>query len=179
MKRIVLLAALAAIAIPASASFADDVTGTVTVNGTVADRCLFTTGSVVLNIGEMAQAAGGNAGKLNTTSVTSQNAQLTGWCNGTAATIAVQANALTNAASAPTGFDNKVDYTATATAHPTSGDVAVSDSSTSAGASSPSTVGIFTSNIDVSFTTPASPTGGLLVAGSYTGSVVVTLSPAT
>jgi len=87
--------------------------------------------------------------------------------------MAVTTTQLTTGTAAPTGFDNRVDYTATAAANSAS----ASDSSLVAGAGTPSTVGLFTGNILVTLSAASSPTSGLMVAGGYGGNVVVTLAP--
>lgn len=176
MRNVLSLAAIAALAIGAPA-MAQDVTGTVSIDGSVADRCLFTTDNAVISVGELALGgAGATAGRLDTTRLDGQARTLTGWCNGTAATIEVEALPLLNTdftGAPPAGFDSRVDITATARAN----SVSASDSSVSAGAGVATTVGLFTGSIDVTLSNSSTPTNGLLVAGGYVGQVVVTLSP--
>jgi len=166
----------------ADAQAAGSVTGTVTVNGSVADRCLFTTDNVVLDVGEMAIVSGNadDIGRLDAAKVNALQATLVGWCNGTAATIAVEASPILDTSfttQPPSGFVTRVDYTATAKAHPDSGTVSVSDDSTTGGGSTPANVGIFSSNVDVTFSNAGAQNNDRLVSGTYQGSVVVTLSP--
>ena len=171
--RLILAAApLVLIAVPAMAQSA---TGTVTINGSVAGRCLFTTNSKTITIPELSNTGtGASAGKLDPATVNGRNETLIGWCNSSASTMTVTSTALTNTATAPTGFDNRVDYTATANAN----SVNATDSSVGAlSAGTPQTVGMFTGNILVTLSAASSPTSGLLVAGAYTGNVAVTLSP--
>jgi hypothetical protein len=153
-------------------------TGTVAVDGQVAGRCLFTTPSATISVGEMAvQGTGASAGKLNAAVVNGQTRTLVGWCNGSASTMSVETQALTLtgfAAAAPAGFDKRVDYTATAVANAVSAD----DSSIDAGAGAAETVGLFTGDVVVTLSAASSPTSGLLIAGGYQGQVLVTLSPA-
>lgn len=173
MKKILLFAAAAALAGFAAPAMAQS-TGTVTIDGSVADRCLFTTDAQTINLGELAQSGTGtSAGKLDSSTVDGKNATLVGWCNGTAATMAVEAQPLLNTGTAPTGFDNRVNYTATATAN----SVDATDDSFAAGAGTPQTVGIFTGDVKVALSGSSTPTTGLLVAGDYAGQVLVTLSP--
>jgi type 1 fimbria pilin len=177
-------AASLALACGAGPALAQSQTGTVQVNGTVADRCLFVTGDVVLDLGELALLSGETTalGRLDASKVTSRTATLNGWCNGVSANMAVEALPILNtsfAEAAPSGFDRRIDYTATATAEPAGGAVSASDSTLTSGGGAASTTGIFSSDITVSFATPATPTGGRLISGSYAGSVVVTLSPVT
>ena len=177
MKKFLISAALLAAAVPgiASATTAPGpVSGTVTVNGTVAARCQFTTGTATITIPELSDPATGN---LLTSTVNGQSANLVGWCNGTTSTMTVNASPILNAGTAPTGFTNRVDYTATATAHPATGPVSATDGSAdSPTAGTAATVGVFTSQIEVGLSAASSPAGKLL-AGAYTGQVLVTLTP--
>ena len=160
------------VALLASPAFAQStsVTGTVNIDGSVAGRCTFTLPSVTLSLGELSLVSNG---KLDVSKVNGKTATLTGWCNNTAATMSVTTTQLTTGTAAPTGFDNRVDYTATAAANSAS----AADSSLVAGAGTPSTVGLFTGNILVTLSAASSPTNGLMVAGGYGGNVVVTLTP--
>ncbi|MBI1684316.1 hypothetical protein [Caulobacter hibisci] len=183
---LLLTAAAASLALVAAAgqAQAQSVTGTVQVNGSVANRCLFVTDNVVLDLGELSLQTGDVAaiGRLDGVKLTSRTATLNGWCNGVSATMAVEAQPIFNTSftdAAPTGFERRIDYTATASAAPAGGAVSASDSTLATGGGSASTTGIFASDIVVSFADAATPAGGRLVAGSYSGSVAVTLAPAT
>lgn len=173
MRNLLVLAApLALVATPAVAQS----TGNVVVSGSVAGRCLFTTPNATITLGEMAlPGTDTSAGKLDVSKVNGRTATLIGWCNGSASTMSVLTTELTNPASSATGFDKRVDYTATANAN----SVNASDTSLVAGAGTPVTVGMFTGNVLVTLSTASTPGNGLLVAGTYTGNVAVTLSPAT
>jgi hypothetical protein len=180
MRAICLIALLgtAATATPAFAQSAGPGTGNVTINGAVADRCLFTTPSAAITIPELAQSGtGATAGRLNSSTVNGQTRTLVGWCNGTAATISVEAKPLLNTdftGAPPTGFDSRVDYTATALANAqTATDTSVGDP----GAGNAASVGLFTGNVGVTLSLASTPNNGLLVAGRYAGEVVVTLTP--
>lgn len=187
MRHPIILSAAAAslvLACGAGAALAQTATGTVQVNGTVANRCLFVTGDVVLDLGELSLLSGDTTaiGRLDGAKLTSRTATLNGWCNGVSASMAVEALPLLNTSftdAAPAGFDRRVDYTATATASPAGGAVSASDSTLATGSGPGSATGLFSSDIVVGFADPATPTSGRLVAGSYAGSVIVTLSPAT
>lgn len=176
-KSYVIAAPLALLAVPVMAQSASS-TGTISIDGSVAGRCLFTTPSATISVGEMAlPGTGTTAGKLNASVVNGQSRTLVGWCNGTASTMAVEAQPLNNTGfpgAAPAGFDKRVDYTATAVANAAS----ANDSSTVAGAGSSTTVGLFTGDVVVTLSGASSPTNGLLIAGGYQGQVLVTLSPA-
>ena len=171
MRKLMILAVPAALAAGPALAQSTDVTGTVAVSGSVAPRCQFVAPtSVNLPLGELALSDGG----LDTTKVDNQSKKLNGWCNGSSARIWVEAQPLTNVASAGTSgsFTNVVDYTATATA----GSAAPTDTSASPGAGASVALGLFSGEIDVVLS--ASTAGGKkLVAGSYSGNVIVTLSP--
>jgi hypothetical protein len=177
MRKAYLIAApFALLAMPVMAQSADS-TGTVTINGAVGARCLFTLPSSTITIPELSvQGAGSNAGKLDAATVNGQTRTLQGWCNGTASSMKVEAFPLMNTsytAAAPAGFDRRVDYTATAAANSQN----ATDSSLTAGAGVPANVNLFTGDVVVTLSAASSPTGGLLVAGNYSGYVEVTLSP--
>lgn len=164
---------IAALGLPLVASAASaQVTGTVAINGTVANRCSLSINSQTISLGEMSQTADG---RLNTAVVNGQNRTLTGFCNGATARMTVEAQPLLNPAAAAAGFDNRVDYTATAVANSVSG----TDSSlaSSPGAGSSVAVGAFAGNIVVTLSAASSPNNGVLVAGGYNGQVLVTLTP--
>jgi hypothetical protein len=168
--------ALAALALPllAGTAHAQNATGTVTIDGSVAGRCTLSVNSASISVGEMSLPADG---KLNAAVINGQSRNLTGFCNGAAANMTVQAQPLLNitAPGAPaTGFDNRVDYTATATA----GNVNGTDSSVGAlSDGTPVTIGQFSGNIAVTLSAASSPNSGILVGGTYQGQVLVTLKP--
>jgi hypothetical protein len=169
MRKLLILAVPALLA--ASPALAQSATGTVAIDGSVANRCMFTLPNATISLGEISLVSNG---KLDPAKVNGKSATLTGWCNGTASTMSVTTTQLTTATAATTGFDNRVDYTGTAVANAVSG----SDSSLTAGAGSPVTVGQFSGDVVVTLSAAASPTNGLMVAGTYTGNVQVTLAPA-
>ena len=167
--------ALPLIAAATPALAADPVSGTVALSGSVAGRCLFTTPQQTIALGELAQAgSGATAGKLDATRINGQTTNLVGWCNNVGSSMAVTATELTSTTSAPNAsFDNRVDYTASASAN----GVDASDSSVTAGAGGSTSVNVFAGSIGVTLSGAATPNNGVLVAGSYTGNVTVTLSP--
>jgi hypothetical protein len=153
------LAGAAALAVAGTAPALAQATGEVDVSGFVDDRCQFETiGNAVIDLGEIS----GDDGRLDEAAVDAGTATLQGWCNGSASTIGVEALPLLNAATAPASFDNRVDYRAKATA----GNAAPIDDSTDAGAGADVGLGLFNGD-------------GLMVAGDYVGSIVVTLTPNT
>ena len=177
MRKLILASAVLA-AVTATPVVAQTTTGTVTIDGSVAPRCLFTTSNAVINVGELAQGgAGASAGKLDPSKLDGQSRTLVGWCNGTASSMSVEALPVVNTtvtSAPPAGFDRVVNYTATATAN----SVNAADSSIVAGAGSASTVGLFTGNVTVTLSSSSTPASGLLIAGAYQGETRVTLSAA-
>ena len=172
-KSLILLAPIALFATPVLAQSADS-TGTVSIDGTVAGRCLFTTPSATISLNELAlSGSDSSAGRLNAAAVNGANATLVGWCNNAAAGMTVQAFPLLNTAASGTGFTNRVDYTAGATANAAVG----TDSSLVAGSGTQVAVGLFAGDIVVDLSAASAPGNALLVAGTYNGSVEVTLSP--
>jgi hypothetical protein len=168
MRKLLILAApFAVLASPVAAQTA---TGTVDINGSVAGRCMFTLPSKTISLGEISISS---TGKLDPSKVNGRFETLEGWCNGTAASMTVTSTELTNVAAAAAGFDKRVDYTATAV----TGAASANDSSLTAGAGAPSAVNMFNGVITVTLSAASSPTSGLMVAGNYTGNVVVTLTP--
>jgi hypothetical protein len=181
MRKALLTSTILSLALlTAGVADAQSVAGAVGLNGSVAARCQFTTDNAVLNIGEMSvtTGSGSSLGTFNHTTLDGKSAVLNGWCNGTGATMTVQAFPMLNTGftgSPPSGFDDRVDFTATAVENAAS----ASASSLNATPGTPSTVGVFNSNITVSFSNSATPGGGKMIAGPYTGTVNVTLAPAT
>src|SRR4051812_10975524 len=168
--------AIVAFALPLAAAgtaHAQSATGTVSIDGSVANRCALSINSASISVGEMGLPSDG---KLNAAVVNGQNRTLTGFCNGSTATMRVEAQPLLNVtapAAPPAGFDNRVNYTATATANSVNG----TDTSVTAGAGTAVTVGQLSGNILVTLSAASSPTSGILVAGTYQGQVLVTLNP--
>jgi hypothetical protein len=177
MKTSILAAAAVIAATAALPAAAQTATGTVTVNGTVADRCQFTIPSAVIDAGELAlQGSGATSGQLDSSKLDGQSRTLVGWCNGTAATMSVEAQRLVNTTytlTPPAGFDRVINYTANAGAN----NATAADTSLTDGAGSVVPVGLFSGDVVVTLSSSSSPTGGRLVAGSYSGQVLVTLTP--
>ncbi len=150
--------------------------GTVTINGTVADRCLFTVPSKIINLGELSlPGTGSTAGKLDAAKVDAATETLSGWCNGVAATMTVDAAPLVNTShttAPPSGFDRIVNYTATASA----GTIDATDT-TATGAGSAVTLGLYTGDIIVNVDGSSTPGSGIMIAGNYQGVITVTLAP--
>jgi hypothetical protein len=170
MRKLMIMALPAVLAASPALAQSAPVNGQVDITGEVAGRCMFTLPNKTISLGELSLSS---TGKLDVSKVNGRSETLTGWCNNTAASMTVTTTQLTNATAAPAGFDNRVDYTATAT----TGAIGADDTSLTAGAGSASTVGLFNGTITVVLSAASSPNNGLMVAGNYTGNVVVTLTP--
>lgn len=168
------LIAFTSLAVLAAPAAAQDATGTVAIDGSVAGRCLFTIPNETISLGEMSlPGSDASAGRLDTATVNGRNATLNGWCNSAAAGMTVESFPLLNTAAGATGFTNRVDYTATASANGTDG----TDTTLTAGGGTQVSVGMFTGDILVTLSDASAPSNGILVAGDYTGRVEVTLTP--
>lgn len=175
----------AALALAASPAFAQSLTASQTVNvtGNVASMCSLGAPSLAsVPLGQMAQTSGANAGRITT--IANQTVTLPGsFCNYANTRVSVQATALTAAATtAPTNFARAVNYSATvsnwASTASTASTNAAADGSTPTvtvnGATQATPRLADLSLVLSNFTVPAN---ALMVAGAYSGAVVVTLGP--
>ncbi len=188
MKKIALFAAATA-AVLATPAMAQNVTGTITLNGTVAGKCSVTsapagtTFAQTVNFGELAKADGTLRSGLSTDFSTTP-VQATVVCNTGTPKVSVDANPMVNAAftPVPTGYANTINYTANvAVATATPGTVNFSNATTAA-PSAAIAVGAALANsannvviTTTGFATPAAT--DILGAGSYTGTITVVISP--
>lgn len=191
MKRF-LLAASAAVALAAVASVASAqvVTGTINLTGSVAPKCAVTPGDGstfggTFALGELAEADGTLRADLEAAApVAAAQATFTVHCSSANIAISVDANPMVNAAAAPAGYSNVLNYTATATFdRATAVDLAVDNVTTNAATAT--VMGDYLANASPNILVTAhnftaAPNGGtsLLVAGAYNlGVIVVTLTP--
>ena len=186
MKRIgqILLLALAALPVPALAQSAT-ATGTVGVGGQVAPVCILgTPNPAVINLGTLANTSGARVGRIVTFS--EQNVTLpSSFCNFAGSQLTVQATALlsTDDTTPPAGFARAVNYTASASgwaatnATVTTTALADGTAATATGTGSvqplPKLADLLVTLSDFTVTGDA-----ILVAGNYSGTIVVTLGPA-
>lgn len=188
MKKIALiaLAASAAIATPAAAQ---NVSGTITLTGSVAPKCIVVPGGgstifgQIVGFGELAQGDGtlraGLATEFNTLAISARVV-----CTSAAPTISVDATALQTAAPTSAGYDNSIDFLATVKVDTTStNDVPFTNDSGAANGAAVPIGGRLANNGGDNITVEASNfrTGALtdlLVASpTYTGSIVVVIAP--
>ena len=179
MKALLTLTVLAALAVPAAASAQAaalaPVTGDVSITGKVDARCVIAP-TALIALGEMADANG-----VYNLVADNKTATLAGWCNGLTSAMTVASTAITRTGAAgtpPTGFVDVVNFVATAAVTPAGAGAPVSASdSTLAAPSVAASVGLFSGNVTVTLSGSSTPVAGKLVAGNYTGSVAVTLTP--
>jgi hypothetical protein len=186
MKKIALLAMTAAAAIASPAMAQQVVTGNITLTGVVGPKCFVGTDtsatgfSDAVDFTQLDAADGtlraGLASDFATRSFTVK-------CTSGNPTISVTALPLATAAAAPAGYDNSIDYSATVTVDKAGGGTAfVTDTSDTTPTATSGQVGapLANSAANVRVTTSGYATGAatdLLVAGTYNGSIKVTISP--
>jgi hypothetical protein len=184
MKQIVSLVVLALAALPLPAAAQAAAEGNVGVDGRVAPVCILgDPNPATVNLGQLSAASGPRTGRVAT--IANRTVVLpTSRCNFAGTVITVQTTALivNDPAAPPTGFTRAVNYTGSVAGW-TSGAAAATSSAlrdgtnatgTSTGAVQPlprlADLTLTLSN----FTTPGD---GFLVAGNYSGTVVITLGP--
>lgn len=185
MKRYVSLAVMALALAPASAFAQSSATGTVGIDGRVAPVCILgDPNPATVNLGQLSASSGPRTGRVAT--ISPQTVTLpASYCNFAGSVVTVRATALVvnDPAAPPAGFTRAVNYTATATNWAAGSSAATtaalrdgtSPTSTGTGSVQPlpkvADITLTLSN----FTTPGD---SFLVAGNYSGTVVVTLGPA-
>lgn len=184
-------AVLAASAVPAFAQ--TSVSGTVTLDGTVGDKCLVTnTGAVpgpdfggAIHLNALDD---GTTGKLRTIGTVSAgadtNLNFRVVCTTATPGVTVTSTALkTGVGAAPTGYANTVHYSSTVAfdiagvGSPTNVTTTTDGTATST-SNLPGRLATGTTNIHVSATSFHTPgANDVLVAGTYNGSIAITVSP--
>ena len=196
MRKIVLLALAASAASAATPAFAQ-VTGTINLSGKVDPKCLVLPGngaafgpSATIQLGELADATG----KLRASSTIETQINGTAGttarvvCTSAAPTISVDATELATTALAATGYDNSIDFNAKVVVTRVIGttvDSATFNNDSSAAPLGATAIGGRVANNgsdNIVITTnnfrTNNPTTDLLVASpTYTGSIVVVISP--
>ena len=185
MKKIVLTALAATTALIATPAAAQQsVTGTVTLTGSVAPKCFVlpgagTTFSDSVNFGELAAADGTLRTGLDTDfDAAVEDVQVL--CTSANPEVTVTATPLANVAAAPSGYDNSIDYTAHAQFTLVGGGTTtVSDSSTAPAGTGPTPLGgrLTGTGLNVHITANTFAATGILVSGSYAGSITVLIAP--
>ena len=197
MRKIILLALAASAAAVATPASAQNATGTINLSGKVDPKCLVLPGngsafgpSATIQLGELADATG----KLRASSTIETQINGTAGttarvvCTSAAPTISVDATALATTALAATGYDNSIDFNAKVVVTRVIGatvDSVTFDNDSSTAALGATAIGGRVANNgsdNIVITTnnfrTNNPTTDLLVASlTYTGSIVVVISP--
>ena len=179
-----LIPALLLMATPCVAMAQDSDTETVPITGTVARICVLGTPSQTnIDLGGLINVSGPRVGRLAV--ITPRSVNLPGsFCNfaGSALTVSATALVAADASALQTGFARAVNYTATTTGWTTPG-TAAATAATEAGAS-PTTASTGATqpaprlaDLTLTLASYAVPSDRLLVAGAYSGQVVITLAP--
>lgn len=190
MKKLLGLSVAASLLTMGTSALAQDVTGTVNITGTVAQKCLVVQGagnsfSQNVALGELAQSNGTLAADLAARFVTvgGQGLQARVVCTTAAPTIAVDATEITSATAADTGYANRINFTANVAVTTTSGSSTFSNSTTGAALAATPIGGRLANNggnniviTATDFATP-NPTDLLVAATDYTGRIVVVIAP--
>lgn len=185
MKQTFRLAVLALALLPAPALAQSTATGTVAIDGRVAPVCILgDPNPALVNLGQISAASGPRTGRIDTIAprvVTLPASH----CNFAGSVVRVDATALrSDDLSAPQpGFTRAVNYTASASNWSAGSSLATTNAlrdGTSPNASGTGATQPLPKLADITLTLSNFTTPGdlILVAGTYTGTVVVTLGPA-
>lgn len=193
MKRILMLAGVAATTVLAGQACAQSQSGSVVVTGSVASKCTVVSagspgaGSAfggTIGLGALDDTDGTLKPALSGTTAGSSAGSMSFRinCNKVGAGVSVDADPLTTAGTASTGYTNSVGYSADLVANLASGGPDVFTNNTA----NPATTGTLSGalanaadNLTVRVYGLSTPAGAILVAGAYQGAVAVTITPAT
>ncbi len=179
------LALIVMAAFPASAIAQTTETGTVAVEGQVRPVCILgNPNPALVNLGQLSASSGPRTGRIAVIAPRTVTLPAS-YCNFAGSVVTVQATALTSSdTSAPQpGFSRAVNYTATATNWASGGSTATSaalrDGSTATASGAGATQPLpRVADITLTLSSFTAPGDLILVAGNYSGTVVVTLGPA-
>jgi hypothetical protein len=180
-----LVAAFALVAPMAAHAAGDSDQKSVPVSGNVSSLCVLGSPDPgAVNVGQMAQTSGANTGRI--TSISTQNVALANsFCNYAGTHVQVDATALVanDTSAVQSGFSRAVNYNATVTTWastaPSATTAAAADGSNPTTSNTGGTLCTpKLTNLTLALSNFAVPSNALLVAGGYTGTVVITLGPA-
>ncbi|HYJ52300.1 MAG TPA: hypothetical protein VEW04_03925 [Allosphingosinicella sp.] len=183
MKYLVTAAAL--LALPQMA-LAQQVTGTINLTGVVAGRCSVLAGgqafSETINLGELS----GNDGRLRTDLTDASPDAVRNYsivCTSATPRVILSATRLSTGTTAPAGYANNIDYTAQVAVLQASGTPPSITYVTASALPAPTNVQLTAplanaaDNVTVRVHSFRTAAGALLVAGSYTSVIQITISP--
>lgn len=179
------LALIVLAAFPATAIAQTTETGTVAVEGQVRPVCILgNPNPALVNLGQLSASSGPRTGRIAVIAPRTVTLPAS-YCNFAGSVVTVRATALTSSdTSAPQpGFSRAVNYTATATNWANGGSTATSaalrDGSTATASGAGATQPLpRVADITLTLSSFTAPGDLILVAGNYSGTVVVTLGPA-
>lgn len=182
-------AAIGLMAIAGAAS-AQDLDGTISITGSVASKCTASGGFTdTQDLNELTDADGELAAALAATTAGAPafTSNFTVDCTGANAGVSVTSTALTVSGTAPTGYTNTVNFTGRAAfdlVSPSAADSTLNvDDDSSVAAATTDSFGAAnflantTNNVRVSAYAFGTTAGAQLLAGSYSGQIVVTITP--
>lgn len=186
LKSCLILIPMLGMAVPAVAQEAasDTATGQVAITGSVTRLCILGEPSrAVVDLGQMVQTSGGSVGRI--AALGAQSVTLPGsFCNFAGSILGVTASALLDGSSGtlPAGFARTVNYTAAASGWGSGSASATTDAAddgtnpdaSGSGSTQPEPK---LGDVDVTLSAFTVPGNSLLLAGNYSGIVVVTLGP--
>jgi len=179
------LALIALVALPATASAQSTEEGRVAVEGSVRPVCILGDPTPALvNLGQLSAASGPRTGRIAV--IPSQTVILpASYCNFAGSVVAVSATALTaDDPTAPSaGFARAVNYTAQATGWAAEASSATTSALADGSGTTASGTGATqplpkVADISLTLSSFTAPGDQILVAGNYSGNVIVTLGPA-
>jgi hypothetical protein len=195
MKKVLLVAtAIAGLAF-AAPSLAQSVTGTVAVNGTVADRCVVngdgggSTFTDTISLGELTKTNGTLRGDLqNSSPVSGATFKVSVTCTGSNPAVSISATELaaSGVTAAPSGFSGALDYTAELDLDKAAGGTAPFTYTTSTANPAPTTGNLggplsnTNNNVRVSvysFSTVGGQSNVLQASNNWSGQVNVSIAP--
>lgn len=185
MKQTFGLIALALALLPASALAQSTNTGTVAIDGRVSPVCILgDPNPALVNLGQLSASSGPRTGKVAT--IAPRTVLLpASYCNFAGSVVRVDATALvvSDPAAAQIGFTRAVNYTATATNWSSGASAATTNALRDGSAPTSSGTGAVQplpklADITLTLSNFTTPGDQFLVAGNYSGNVVVTLGPA-
>ena len=185
MKRSFTLTALALSLLPATALAQSSATGTVAIDARVTPVCILgDPNPALVDLGQISASSGPRTGKIDTIAPRTVTLPAS-FCNFAGSVVRVTATALTSSDTiAPQpGFTRAVNYTATvsgwASGTSTATSTALRDGSSPSASGTGATQPLPSiAHIMVTLSSFTTPGDLILVAGNYSGNVVVTLGPA-
>jgi hypothetical protein len=178
------LFAIAMVALPTAAMAQSTETGTVAVEGSVRPVCILgNPNPALVNLGQLSAASGPRTGRIAV--IPSQTVILpASYCNFAGSVVTVNATALTSSdtTSPQAGFGRAVNFTAAASGWSSGSSIATTSALRDGSGATASGIGAVqplpkVADITLTLSNFTAPSDPILVAGNYSGTIVVTLGP--